>query len=107
VKNVGNLHTGDLFVINVDEHGSQKLVLQVEEVRSGPPGNAGESSSTSPSDPSLPSFVEIHMDDAIKKIFPTFGFMRRNHQVQKVAIKEVRIDRLSKKNRSSPISLSL
>ena len=43
VKNLSNLHTGDLFVINVDEHGTQKLVLQVEEERSGPPGNVGKS----------------------------------------------------------------
>ena len=50
VKNLGNLRTGDLFVINLDEPGTQKLVLQVEEERSGPPCNAGQFSTTILSD---------------------------------------------------------
>ena len=42
VKNRTNLRKDDLFVINFDEKETQKLVIKVDEERSGVPGPSGQ-----------------------------------------------------------------
>ena len=41
VNNKTNLHKGDVFVISLNEAGTQKLVLQVDEERAAPMASAG------------------------------------------------------------------
>ncbi|CAF3777058.1 unnamed protein product [Rotaria magnacalcarata] len=66
-----NLHKGDLFVISLNEEGTQKLVLQVDEERLA---------ATAP--------PEIFIDESIKRTFSVITFMRNLHTMQKVANKE-------------------
>ncbi|CAF1097604.1 unnamed protein product [Rotaria sordida] len=71
VNNKTNLRKGDLFVINLNDDGVQKLVMQVDEERPG--------SSANP---------EILIDESIKRTFSVISFMRNYHTIQKVAVKE-------------------
>jgi len=41
INNKTNLHKGDLFVISLNDDGTQKLVMQVDEERAGPSVNPG------------------------------------------------------------------
>jgi hypothetical protein len=41
VNNKANLHKGDLFVTSLNDDGTQKLVMQVDEERTGPSANPG------------------------------------------------------------------
>jgi hypothetical protein len=43
VNNKTNLHKGDLFVISLNDDGTQKLVMQVDEERTNPSVNPGHS----------------------------------------------------------------
>ena len=90
VNSKTNLHKGDLFVINLSDDNTQKLVMQVDEERS--------SSSMSPGNLIKQDFyiliclysIEILIDESIKRTFSVISFMRNYLTVQKVAVKEVR-----------------
>ncbi|CAF4270186.1 unnamed protein product [Rotaria sp. Silwood2] len=71
VNNRTNLHKGDLFVINLNDEGTQKLVMEVDEERSA-----------------TAAHPEIFIDESIKRTFSMISFMRNYHTVQKVAVKE-------------------
>ncbi|CAF1128072.1 unnamed protein product [Adineta steineri] len=71
INNKTNLHKGDLFVISLNDDGTQKLVMQVDEERTGPSVNP-----------------EILIDESIKRTFSVISFMRNYHAVQKVVAKE-------------------
>ncbi|CAF4072663.1 unnamed protein product, partial [Adineta steineri] len=71
VNNRTNLHKGDLFVINLNDDSTEKLVMQVDEERT---------------DPSVKP--EIRIDESIKTTFYVNSFATSYFTVQKVVAKE-------------------
>ncbi|CAM4745809.1 unnamed protein product [Rotaria magnacalcarata] len=66
-----NLVKGDLFVINLNINGTEKLLLEVDEVRQIQAMNP-----------------EIYIDESLKKTFPSINFLTNYYSVQRVGNKE-------------------